>query len=71
VLSAVPFLAFTGYLPVAQGMYDLTITPAGSQNPAIGPAAITLNNGGVYTAVARDAVNGGTPLGIISLDDTF
>lgn len=32
-------------------------------------AALTLADGGIYTAIARDAEGGGTPLGAILLDD--
>ncbi|MDZ7643794.1 MAG: hypothetical protein U5K76_05945 [Woeseiaceae bacterium] len=45
------------------------MTAAGSKTPAIGPAAITIEAGGVYTAIARDAQGGGTPLGLILMDD--
>lgn len=69
VLSGVPFKADSGYLPVAEGDYDVTVTPAGSKTAAIGPATVSLANGGVYTAVARDAAGGGTPLGLILMDD--
>jgi len=30
---------------------------------------LTLQNNGIYTAVARDAPGGGAPYGLISLDD--
>jgi hypothetical protein len=52
-----------------QGSYDLTVTPAGSKTPIIGPVSITLNDDGVYTAVARDAPGGGAPYGLIELDN--
>lgn len=32
-------------------------------------AALTLVDGGVYAAIARDAEGGGTPPGVILLDD--
>jgi len=63
------FLADTDFVSYAAGTYTLTITPAGSKTAAIGPTSVTLANDGIYTAVARDAPGGGTPLGLILLDD--
>jgi hypothetical protein len=59
----------TGFVSYAAGTYDLSITPAGSQTPSIGPTSISLTNSGVYTALLRDAGGGGAPLGVIYLDD--
>jgi hypothetical protein len=67
--GAVPFLTDTGFVSYAAGNYTLTITPAGSKTPAIGPLNVELANAGIYTAVARDAAGGGSPLGLILLDD--
>lgn len=69
ILTSVPFKADTGFLSVAAGSYDVTVTPAGSKTAAIGPATITVANQGIYTAVARDKAGGGAPLGLILLDD--
>ncbi len=65
----VAFKADTGYVSLAAGSYDVVVTPTGTRMPAIGPARITVANGGVYTLAARDAVGGGAPLGVILLDD--
>jgi hypothetical protein len=65
----VPFRAETGYVNLAGGSYDVTVTPAGTRTAAIGPAEITVADAHVYTAAARDAVGGGAPLGLILLDD--
>lgn len=65
----VPFKADTGYVSLAAGDYDVVVTPTGTRTPAIGPARVTVADGGVYTIAARDATGGGVPLGVILLDD--
>ena len=67
--SNVAFRAETGYVQLAPGTYTVTVTPTGTTTAAIGPIDITLDAGGIYTAVARDAAGGGTPLSLILLDD--
>jgi hypothetical protein len=67
--SNVPFRAETGYVSLAAGSYDVTVTPTGTKTPAIGPATITVLDGNVYTAAARDAIGGSAPFGLILLDD--
>ncbi len=67
--SNVAFKANTGYVSLAAGPYDVVVTPTGTRTAAIGPARIQVANAGVYTIAARDAVGGGTPLGVILLDD--
>ncbi len=68
-LAAVPFKANTGFLSLAEGDYEVTVTATGSKDAEIGPAAISIVNGGIYTAIARDAEGGGAPLGLILIDD--
>jgi hypothetical protein len=67
--AGLPFGTDAGFVSYAAASYDLTITAAGSKTPLIGPAPVTLNNAGIYTAVVRDAPSGGTQPGLILLDD--
>ena len=72
-LADVPYLANTGFLGLAGGTYDITVTVAGSSTPAIGPLTdVVLEDGGIYTIIARDALPGdaATDLGVILIDDT-
>lgn len=68
-LSDVPFKENTGFIDLAAGEYAVTVVPTGSKTAAIGPLTITVENGGVYTAVARDPLPGSAELGVIVLDD--
>ncbi len=68
-LTGVPFPANTGFLSLTPGDYEVTVTQTGMTMPAIGPAAITIMPGGVYTAIARDAQGGGGPFDLILADD--
>jgi len=68
-LSDVPFQADTDFLSVAEGSYDVIVTPTGTKDAAIGPATLALSAGGIYTIIARDAQGGGGPLNVILLDD--
>lgn len=65
----IPFQAETGYVSLAEGDYTVTVTPTGTTTAAIGPANISISNGGVYTAIARDPLPGETAFGLILLDD--
>ncbi|PTB98606.1 DUF4397 domain-containing protein, partial [Thalassospira xiamenensis] len=72
-VAGVPFnvedLVSTGNLQVAPGDYVISVTAAGTKTVAIGPLPVTLDAGGVYTAVAVDADGGGLPPQVILLDD--
>ncbi len=68
-LSAVAFKANTGYIALDGGDYDVTVTPTGTKTAAIGPATISIENGGVYTAIARDPIPGEAEFGLIVLSD--
>lgn len=70
-LSNIPFLANTGYLGLPGDDYEVVVTPTGSKTPAIGPAPITIEDGGVYTVIARDPLPGEAEFGLIVLDDSL
>jgi hypothetical protein len=67
--SNVPFRADTGYVPLPEGSYEVTLTPAGNDAIVALQVTVPLVAAGVYTAVARDAPGGGGPVGLILLDD--
>lgn len=67
--AAVTFQASTGYVSLAAGDYRIALTPAGDVSTIALDVTVSVAAGGVYTAVARDAVGGGAPLGLILLDD--
>lgn len=67
VLSDVPFEAASGYLSVAPGTYQVTVTVAGDKEAvAIGPAEVSVTAGGIFTAVAH---NNGDGFGLLLMDD--
>ncbi|GGY59745.1 DUF4397 domain-containing protein [Marinobacter zhanjiangensis] len=71
-LADVPYKAVTDYLPIPEGTYNLRVTDLDG-NVAISADNIGLDNGGVYTVIARDGEDGNgsvlTDFGLILLDD--
>jgi Domain of unknown function (DUF4397) len=67
--ALIPFGGDTGFQQFAAGSYDLTVTTAGTQTVLIGPTTVNIINTGVYTVAARDAPGGGSPYGLILMDD--
>ncbi len=68
-LENVAFKDNTGYLALPAGDYDVTVTAAGTKTAAIGPATISILDGGIYTAIARDPLPGAMEFGLIVSDD--
>jgi hypothetical protein len=64
----VPFKADTGFVSLAPGDYQVRVTPTGTKTVAI-DATATFAAGGIYNAFARDAAGGGTPLGVVLIDE--
>jgi hypothetical protein len=70
-LTDVAFKDNTGYIPLAAGDYDVTVTIAGTKTAAIGPATISVIGGDVFTAIARDPLPGQMDFGLILLADVL
>lgn len=68
-LANFPFRAASPFLEAQAGTYRVRITPVGTKTVAIDVDNVTLAAGQIRTAVAVDAVGGGTPLGAILLAD--
>jgi len=68
--SSVPFLADTGFVSLAPGTYDVTVTLAGDTTPAIQVEGLVVAGGDVLTAIARDPNSnaGETAPGLIVID---
>lgn len=65
----VPFRGASPYVEVPAGSYQVRITPTGTKTVAIDSGTLTLAAGAIRTAIARDAVGGGSPFGVILLAD--
>jgi hypothetical protein len=66
----VPFKANTGYVGLAAATYEVSVTPAGAKAPVAISATLPVENGDIFTAIARDAAGGGGPLGLLLKDET-
>jgi len=66
----VAFKANTGYVGLTGATYDVSVTPAGLKTPVAIFAQLTIENGDIFTAIARDAPGGGAPLGLLLQDET-
>ncbi len=67
--ASVSLKASTGYVALAPGSCAVVVTPAGKEEVAIRPAAISVVGAGIYIAIVSDEMGSGTPLGLILLDD--
>ena len=60
----VPFKANTGYVGLTGATYDVSVTPAGAEDPGGDlRRRWRSQNGDIFTAIARDATGGGGPAG--------
>ncbi|MFQ3249353.1 MAG: hypothetical protein ACI9O6_001161 [Glaciecola sp.] len=63
-----PMLSETGYVELAAGTYYVTVTAAGSKDPAIETGALMLEANKVYTAIAIDGTGDAGPT-LLTADD--
>jgi len=69
-IQDVPFGTETGFVSLPPGTYDVYVTPANQPTVlAISAKGLELDGSGIYTAIARDAEDGGGPLGLTLMDD--
>jgi len=69
VLSNVPFKGASGYLTVPVGVYQVRVTPAGTQTVAIDARRLPTWSNIVRTFIAVDNTGGGAPFEILALPD--
>jgi hypothetical protein len=69
-LSDIPFGANTGYIPLDEGDYKVTVAPVGTKLEAI-VAMVPVSAGGVYTAIAIDDSGTETGFNAILLEDVL
>jgi len=71
--AAIPYsedvLVETGYVSLAAGDYVVTVTPTGTKTEAIKTGVLSLDAGGIYTAIAVDGSMEGDLPQLIVLDD--
>jgi hypothetical protein len=65
----VPFKAETGYVSLAGGTYDVSVTPANDPSTVAIFATLPVSEGDVFTVIARDAPGGDAPFGVILIDE--
>ncbi|WP_369600162.1 DUF4397 domain-containing protein [Hahella sp. SMD15-11] len=63
------FKANSGYLEVAAGDYQVRVTLANILTVAIDTGTLTLEDGKVYSAIARDPAPSSSDFGVILLTD--
>ncbi len=71
--ASVPNIVFqfdAGYSVIPAGDFEITATLVSDPSQVLIPTMlVTLNSGGVYTYIARDAAGGGAPIEWIALTD--
>jgi hypothetical protein len=70
-LADFDFRTVTDYLSLAEGDYDVIVTGVDSKDPVIGPKTISIANGGVYTAIARQPGGDAMDFDVIVLADVL
>ena len=65
------FRDVTEYLALPEGDYDVIVTGVDSKDPVIGPKTISIANGGVYTAIARQPGDNVMDFDVIVLADVL